>query len=391
MQENSSHFSPLYQEPADSIFGLQQKFISDTRKEKLDLTTGVFHNAQGQAWILEAVKKAELLLCKEETSKSYLPISGDSQFLKSLHSLLFTEDLPTNAIQTPGGTGALFIGGSLISKSNYKSILLPSPTWANHASIFQHLGFTISYYPYYKEHQFVFSSLMSFLYASQEKSVILLHASCHNPSGMDFSVEEWEEILTLCKKKDLLPFFDFAYHGLKEGLEKDILPLSLCVKKGLEILVAYSCSKNFGLYKERTGALFLLTHQKRDLIQSNIEKIARACYSNPPAHGALVVQTILSSPSLKALWHKEVSLLKENIDLPRVQLIQAIREQGLEKHLTPSLVQGKGMFALLRLTPEEVEKITCEKGIYLLHNGRINLSGLSKENIDKIVEALLCL
>ncbi|MBS0620365.1 MAG: aspartate/tyrosine/aromatic aminotransferase [Verrucomicrobia bacterium] len=386
-----SHFERVPLAPPDPIFGMTTAFLKDPRPGKVNLGVGLYKGEDLKTPVLDAVKAAETALFSEEKSKDYLPIEGDPLYLEQIGALLFGEVLWKQergriaAIQSIGGTGALHAGGAFLSEEAKAPIYISNPTWPNHRGVFTSCGLPIFDYPYYDAQGFAFDKFHAFLNELKEGSIVLLHGACHNPTGCDPTLEEWKSLSALFVKKRLIPFFDTAYLGLGEGIEKDRQPLVHFLESGLEMLVAISNAKNFSLYGERVGALFVVTASQKEQVTSRLKQIARVRYSNPPMHGAKIVAKILSVPALRHLWERELTTMRERIQAMRGALFSKLQEKGID---LPLLQNGKGMFSYCGLTPAEVEQITLDYGIYLSKEGRINVCGLSHANLDYVAHAM---
>jgi aspartate/tyrosine/aromatic aminotransferase len=392
-----SFFEGITAAPADAIFGINAAFEADARKTKVNLCVGVYRAADLQTKVMDSVKKAEELILKEEKNKDYLPILGGKSYLEHIGSLIFGEKLWKNiaartcSTQSVGGTGALRIGGEFLFQEVGKEIYISDPTWPNHRGIFTRLAMKVGTYPYYERHKRScdFEKMYAMVQTLPEKSILLLHACCHNPTGSDLSPTEWKELSSLMLKRKLLPFFDIAYQGLGKGWDEDAYAVRLFAEEGHEMLVAASFSKNFSLYAERVGALFVIS-QKELFAQnaaSQIKILVRTNYSNPPLHGAKIVATILSSPSLKKEWEAELTQIRERIVEIRKALTAALssRAQGFDFSY---LDRCHGLFSFCDLTKEQVDRLKSEYGIYTTSDGRINITGLNWDNLDYVADAI---
>ncbi len=384
-------FNQIEQAPPDPIFGLQAAFNADPRPHKVNLSVGVYKDEELKTPILESVKIAQQEILAWENSKEYLPIDGDPLFIDRAALFVFGEQLWKDlentiyAAQTIGGTGGLRITGEFLKQEIGPQLYLSQPTWPNHTGVFTKCGMRIEVYPYYDaENKCVdFDRLYAYLEQVPPKSVILLHACCHNPTGADLALEEWDKISDLFLERELLPVFDSAYQGFGKGLEKDAEAVRLFAAKGHEMIVAVSFSKNFALYSERIGALFVVAKSRaqKEHIASKIKPIIRTLYSNPPAHGARTVALILGSPELKAQWEKEVDGMRQRID--------TIRTEFAEKLDFQFLLDKVGLFSFSGLSKQQVEKMIADYAIYMTKDGRINVAGLNAKNIDYVVNAIL--
>lgn len=392
-------FEKIIAAPADPILGLADSFRSDPRENKINLGIGVYKDETGKTPVLTTVKKAEKYLLENETTKNYLPISGIPEFGNVTQALLFGEQHPIIAekrartAQAPGGTGALRIAADFIAQqTTAKRVWISNPTWPNHNNIFQTAGLEICNYDYYdaENHGLDFDGMLASLSNAQAGDVVLFHGCCHNPSGIDPTEEQWRQLATLSAEKGWLPVFDFAYQGFAHGLEEDAQGLRLFAEKNPELIVASSYSKNFGLYNERVGACTIVTkdNDTAEKAFSQAKAIIRANYSNPPAHGASVVTTILSNPELKEEWIEELTTMRERIQRMRQLLVTTLQEKGAKQDFS-FIIDQNGMFSFSGLNKEQVERLRAEYGIYIVGSGRINVAGLTLENMVPLCEAIV--
>lgn len=376
-------------DPVDPIFGLQAEFNRDLRPHKINLTMGVYQNEKLETPVLESVKAAEEFLIKEEKTKTYLPIAGDKSYVEQVGRLVFGdffwlhESKRICGVQAVGGTGALRVGGELICQEVGNKIVFSDPTWPNHRGVFTRCQMQMRPYPYFDKKGLCFDRTMERLKMLVPGTAVVLHACCHNPTGFDFSMEQWKELLELFQKNGILPFFDFAYQGWGKGLEEDAAAVRLFANSGIEMLVAASQSKNFGLYSERIGALFVVTksEERAGVVLSKLKTIIRGNYSNPPRHGAAIVSHILSTPKLKSLWEKELEAMRNRINTLRQNLCEKVVDSSL-------IAKGQGMFCLSGLSSEDVERIKKESAIYMTSYGRMNLAGLNEANLLSVAKVL---
>ncbi len=391
-------FKHISQAPPDPIFGLMSDFAADTRGSKILLSVGVYVDEQGKVPILQSVKKAEKNLIAREETKSYLPIEGEKNFLNKIGSLIFGDFVWLKqrecivAAQTPGGTGALRIGGEFLKKEVGDTIGVSDPTWVNHRGVFTACGLKLDIYPYYslQTQKLEFERFIKHMESLTTGTIVLLHACCHNPTGSDFTFDQWKIISDLFLAKGLIPFFDFAYQGFREGLEEDAAAIRLFAEAGHHMLVAYSLSKNFGLYAERTGGLFILTESAEvaSNVLSKVKSLIRTTYSNPPLHGSAIATEILSNPQLKQEWTQEVSLMRARIIKMRQLFCRALVAKSQKRDFR-FLLEKSGMFCFTGLDKQEVSQLRDKFGIYMTHDGRMNLSGLNEKNLDTVVDAIL--
>lgn len=394
-----SFFDQLETKPADPIFGLNSLFLSDLRKDKVNLIIGVCVEDDGslpRVW--SVVKEAEKKLIENEITKDYLGIDGDKIFNERTARLVLGDSLYEQSIdrvyaaQTPGGTVAIRIILEFNQRNLSGDLVVSDPTWANHVTIANYLNLNLLYYPYYdkKEHRVRFEDCVNFFEKLKPRTMVLLQAESHNPSGMNFSPDQWKLLAELFKRKDLIPFFDIAYQGYGVDLTADVASVQLFVREGLECFIAYSYSKNFGLYSERVGAVMIVANDSRykAVIASQIKAMIRANYSNPPRHGGAIVSMILDVKDLRDKWEKELSAMADHIRNKRKALSDAFIEKSGKKDYT-FIKEANGFFSLLDLTPEKTVRLRDEYGVYVTSAGRINIAGVNELNIEKIVDSVL--
>lgn len=384
--------------PVDSIFGLTEAFRQESNPRKVNLGVGVYKDDQGQTPVLQCVKAAEKLLLERQTSKSYLPIGGDPLYAECVQKLIFGEK--SEAIQSsravtihaPGGTGALRVGAELLKKFMPEAKLWMSmPTWANHTGVFDAVGFVLEQYPYYDgiAKGLDFAALEKCLENVAKGDVVLLHACCHNPSGVDLNREQWQRVSEIARQRGWLPFLDFAYQGFSKGIEEDRCAVEVMVEAGIDFVVASSFSKNFGLYNERVGALTVVapTKQEADVALSHLKKTVRVLYSNPPAHGGLIVATVLSDSELYQQWVKELEEMRGRIIGMRASLVDGLtsRYDGADFSF---IKEQCGMFSFSGLDDGLVAWLRREKAIYIVGGGRINVAGLTSSNVEYVCDSI---
>lgn len=386
-------FKSVIEAPPDSILGLNVSFFADTREQKVNLGAGVYKTSDLKPFILNTVKKAETLLLEKENSKDYLPIDGLPDYVALTKSLIFEDTSRHAAIygtQTVGGTAALCIGSRFLKELGFNTVYLSDPTWPNHERIFQQAGFKIEDYPYFSpELQGLdFSALLNQVAQMEEHSVIVLQVACHNPTGLDPTQSQWQTLFDAIAKRKLFPFFDFAYQGFGVGIMEDAAPLSLFLRQGGECAVAISHAKNFGIYAERAGALFVVCQDREEAkrVGSQLKVITRGLYSNPPCHGARIVATILGNAELKKHWMAELTAMRLRI----TEMRQALA-LGLQAHSSSFdfMLEQKGMFSYTGLSVKEVAHLTDTYGIYMPKDGRINVAGLNTQNLDYVINAIV--
>jgi len=392
-------FESLRAVPADPILNLSILYRQDTNPNKVDLGVGVYKDEAGHTAIMEAVSRAQELILVEEDTKAYVGMAGSKRYcdllaqttLGAYHTVLTNNRFAV--AQTPGGSGALRVLAEFINVAKPgATVWAGNPTWANHSPIMQSAGLEIKQYPYYdKDTKAVdFDGMLATLKAETKVGdVVLLHACCHNPSGADLSLEQWQATADLIKVKGLLPYVDIAYQGLGEGMDEDAAGLRLMANTVPEMVIASSCSKNFGLYRERTGTAIVIssTEAQAHITQSQMNGLIRANYSMPPSHGALVVETILADPKLKQMWRDELKTMRKRIKHLRGQLVDAIKAEGVEQDFS-FIERQHGMFSFLGINAAQVDQLVNEHSVYLVGSSRINLAGLNQRNIAYVAKAI---
>jgi aspartate/tyrosine/aromatic aminotransferase len=391
-------FESLSLAPPDPILGLTDAFKRDPNPHKINLGVGVFQDEAGRTPILECVKRAEATLLAQGAAKTYSPIEGAAEYGRHVRALLFgagharASDGTAVTAHTPGGTCALRVAADLAKQRlGLSRVLFSDPTWANHQAIFEAAGLITESYPYYdaRSRGLAFGPMLAALKAAGPSDLVLLHAGCHNPSGVDPTLDQWRELGELAQRRGFVTLFDFAYQGLGDGLEQDAQPVRLFADRGLELMIASSFSKNFGLYNERVGALTLLARERAagELALSQLKSAIRANYSNPPWHGGAVVSTVLSDPELAALWRGEVEAMRERIARMRALFVETLRRKGVERDFG-FIVRQKGMFSFAGISPEQVDRLRDNHAIYVVRSGRINVAGMSEASMDRLCSAL---
>ncbi|MGI2227880.1 amino acid aminotransferase [Shewanella frigidimarina] len=391
-------FSQVTLAPADPILGLTDAFKADTRSHKVNLGVGIYKDEAGQTPVLSSVKKAEAILLETEKTKNYLGIEGVQAYNQVVQELLFgadsqiISDKRAVTAQAPGGTGALRVASEfLVRNTKSTTIWVSNPTWANHQNIFETAGLTVKEYRYYKAetHDMDFDSMLVDLANANAGDVVLLHGCCHNPTGIDLSIEQWKLVAKVCLEKSLLPLFDFAYQGFGAGIDEDAQGLRAVAAVVPELLIANSFSKNFGLYNERIGAVTIVAENQDDAVKSfsQIKKTIRANYSNPPAHGGLIVSTILADVRLRQEWETELTLMRERIAEMRSLFVQSLKAEGVEQDFS-FISRQNGMFSFSGLNKSQVARLKDEFAIYIVGSGRISVAGLTKNNIPAVCKAI---
>jgi aspartate aminotransferase len=388
-------FEAIQTAPPDPILGLTEAFQQDPNPRKINLSVGVYQDESGKTPILQCVKQAERLLVEEETSKSYLGIAGCPTYAAESQRLVFGAEIETAClatVQSPGGTGALRTAAELLRRQfPHAQVWCSQPTWANHPNIFQSAGLDVQFYPYLDNEGLGLDldGMLQGLKEARPGDVVCLHACCHNPSGIDPSPEQWQDIATTLKKQGLLPLVDFAYQGFGTGLYEDAEGIRILTAAGLEMLVCSSYSKNFGLYAERIGALTVLAHTAAaaEATLSQLKATIRANYSNPPKHGAAVVARILTDATLRSLWEEEVTAMRDRIQRMRHRFVDTLRTKGVQRDFS-FLLEQCGMFSFSGLNPMQVDELRKKHAVYIVGSGRINVAGMTEANMDPLCTAI---
>jgi aspartate/tyrosine/aromatic aminotransferase len=389
-------FETLPVAPPDSILGLSDAFARDPRPNKINLTVGVYKDEQGRTPILATVKEAEAQLLKSETTKTYMPIEGHPDYLKAVVQLVYGDQFDIDRVavaQTPGGTGALRVGADTVARHFPGTrIWLSNPTWANHQSIFQAAGLETLVYPYLSSDKtsLDFSALVDAI-AKQGRSrdLVCLHACCHNPTGVDPTLEQWKQISELLAQKQMIPFVDFAYQGFGDGIEADAAPLHVLLERNPEAIVCNSFSKNFGLYSERVGSVSLVSQSaaSTEAALTQLRQSVRCNYSNPPRHGAATVATILNTPSLRTQWMAEVDAMRNRISAMRQTFIDGMKATNISRDFS-FLANQKGMFSYSGLNSMQADWLKNERGIYIVGTGRMNVAGMASSTMATLCSAI---
>lgn len=379
-------------QPPDPLLAVMGLFAADPRPGKIDLGVGVYRDEHGQTPVMRAVRAAEAQMLADQSSKAYVGAGGNLTFVRLMRDLVFGPGAPDERIaglQTPGGTAALRLACDLLVRAGARTVWVGRPTWANHDPIFAAAGLAARDYDYFRpaDQSVDFDRMATLLSAAQPGEVVLLQAACHNPTGADLSLDQWRTIAQIVAARGLIPLIDVAYQGLGDGLDADVAGARLVLEAASDALVAVSCSKSFGLYRERTGALFALTAsaETQAAAQSNLMAIARANYSMPPDHGAAIVQALLGDPALTADWRAELDHMRGRIQATRAHLAGFGRVGPVD--LAP-LASQRGMFSLLPLSAEAIRALREDHAIYMTGFGRVNLAGLKHEDVEPLLSAL---
>lgn len=389
-------FEELEALEADPILGVMLAYRADPRPEKIDLGVGIYKDSEGSTPIMAAVREAEQRLLASQTTKAYVSPSGDESFNAAMCDIVFGADRQADrvrAIQTPGGSGALRVVMSLIKNTRPDATLwLSEPTWPNHHILAGAAGLTVARYPYFDSDTKAvrFAEMLAALSHANAGDAVLLHGCCHNPSGADLDIAQWRDVAALLSERGLLAFVDIAYQGLGDGLEADAAGLRLLADELPEMVVAASCSKNFGLYRDRVGAAFVQAGDcdQTDRARQHLVRAVRGNYSMPPDHGAAVVNIILGDPDLRRMWLDELDAMRQRVQDLRRALADTLRRKSNSDRFD-FFADHRGLFSLTGLLPDQVNALREGYGIYLIGDGRMNVAGLTEDNVDRFADALI--
>ena len=389
-------FNSLQQQPADKILALMQVYKEDPRENKIDLGVGVYKDASGQTPIMQSIKQAEHMLWETQNTKSYVGLTGAPEFSQTMIDLVlgnkFDKNLTASAA-TPGGTGAVRQAFELGKMANPNlRVFVSDPTWPNHLSILKYLGIPVEPYRYFdaKTRAVDFSSMMTDLENAKEGDLILLHGCCHNPTGANLKAPEWDAVIELLLKSGATPMIDIAYQGFGDGLEEDASGVRKLVNSVPETIIAASCSKNFGIYRERTGLLIVVSHDKdaRDLNQSTLAFLNRQNFSFPPDHGARLVTMVLSDEELKRSWMEELEAVRTSMLSLRTQLATELEKLSGSNRFG-FLADHRGMFSRLGASPEQVNELRENHAVYMVGDSRLNIAGLNSKTVPVLAKAIV--
>ena len=394
-----SLFSAVEMAPRDPILGLNEAFNADTRTSKVNLGVGVYCNEEGRIPLLRAVVEAETIRVAQHASRGYLPIDGIAAYDQAVQKLLFGAESPLLAAgrvittQAVGGTGALKIGADFLKQLQPGAVVaISDPSWENHRALFETAGFPVQNYRYYDaaSHDVNRAGMLEDLNALPAGSIVVLHACCHNPTGVDLTAADWQNVLDLVKAKGLIPFLDMAYQGFGDGIDEDAAAVRLFAESGLSFFVSSSFSKSFSLYGERVGALSIITESREESarVLSQVKRVIRTNYSNPPTHGASIVAAVLNSPELRAQWEAELAEMRLRIRGMRLQMVELLANKA-PGHDFSFVARQRGMFSYSGLTVEQVARLRTEFGIYALDTGRICVASLNQRNIEAVTDAIV--
>lgn len=394
-----SLFSAVEMAPRDPILGLNEAFNADTRTSKVNLGVGVYCNEEGRIPLLRAVVEAETIRVAQHASRGYLPIDGIAAYDQAVQTLLFGAQSPLLAAgrvittQAVGGTGALKIGADFLKQLQPDAVVaISDPSWENHRALFETAGFAVQNYRYYDaaSHDVNRAGMLEDLNALPAGSIVVLHACCHNPTGVDLTPADWQNVLDVVKAKGLVPFLDMAYQGFGDGIDEDAAAVRLFAESGLSFFVSSSFSKSFSLYGERVGALSIITESKEESarVLSQVKRVIRTNYSNPPTHGASIVAAVLNSPELRAQWEAELAEMRLRIRGMRLQMVELLAKKA-PGHDFSFVARQRGMFSYSGLTVEQVARLRTDFGIYALDTGRICVASLNQRNIEAVTDAIV--
>ena len=391
-------FSSVELAPRDPILGLYETFNADTRSTKVNLGVGVYFTDEGKIPLLRAVQVAEKQILENPKSRGYLPIEGIATYNSAVQTLIFGSDSVLIRDQRAvtfeglGGTGALKVGADFIKRLKPNThVAISDPSWENHRGLFEGAGFTAVNYPYYdlQTRGVNFTAMKEFLNQLPADTVVVLHACCHNPTGADMTNDQWKEVVSICATKNLIPFLDMAYQGFADGIYEDGIAVRLFAESGLSFFISSSFSKSFSLYGERVGALTIVTQSADESkrVASQVKKVIRTNYSNPPTHGGAIVSLVLNSTELKAMWEEELAEMRDRIKQMRTQLIAELKAAGATKDFSFIAAQ-RGMFSYTGLTKDQVDSLIKDHGVYAVSTGRICVASLNTKNIGHVAKAI---
>jgi len=384
--------------PSDPILGITEAYVADQNAKKVNLGVGVYYDDAGKVPLLESVRRAESERLKAAPPRAYLPIDGLAAYDRAVQELVLgksfgaVQEKRVVTVQALGGTGGLKIGADFLRQLTPNSeVWISEPSWENHRQLFEAAGFTVRSYPYYdpKTHGLDFPGMRNALSALPAGAIVVLHACCHNPTGVDLSPENWSEVLAIVQQRGLIPFLDLAYQGFGDGLDADALAARLFAGAMTPVFLSSSFSKSFSLYGERVGAFSLVTGSQEEAarVLSQLKRIVRTNYSNPPGHGSQLVTAVLNSPELRALWQQELGGMRDRIKRMRLELVSKIKARAPRADFGFILAQ-RGMFSYSGLAKEQVQRLRKEYSIYAIETGRICVAALNSGNIDYVADAI---
>jgi aromatic-amino-acid transaminase len=393
-----SLFSAVELAPRDPILGLNEAFNADPRPTKVNLGVGVYTNEEGKIPLLRAVREAEKARVEAALPRGYLPIDGIAVYDAAVQKLLLGESSPLIAagrvvtVQALGGTGALKIGADFLKRVEPNAkVAISDPSWENHRALFEGAGFEVVAYPYYDAatHGVNFPAMLDALNSYPAGTIVVLHACCHNPTGVDLSEAQWKQVVEVVKARGLVPFLDIAYQGFGDGIQEDAFAVRLFAEAELNAFVSSSFSKSFSLYGERVGALSVIATGKDEAarVLSQLKRVIRTNYSNPPTHGGSIVASVLATPALRATWETELGEMRDRIRAMRTGLVERLKAAGVARDFGFVNAQ-RGMFSYSGLNAAQVDRLREEFGIYAVGTGRICVAALNMSNIDTVANAI---
>ena len=392
-------FETLKELPQDAILGIMTLFREDQDPGKIDLSVGVYQDEDGNTPILDTVRRAEQQLIAAQQTKSYVAIAGNADFNAQMETLMFGADHVAlrdgriSTVQSPGGSGGLCVAAHLILRAKPGArVWLSDPSWPNHSPLLKLAGLTLEQYPYYDraKHRIDFEAMLATFEELDGGEIVLLHGCCHNPSGADLSYEQWDTLAELFERRGIIPFIDFAYLGLGDGIDEDAYGVRVMAERLPEVVVVSSCSKNFGLYRERVGSVSVVSADANSakIALGNASNVARGIYSMPPDHGAAIVAEILSDEGLRALWYDEVGAMRNRLNALRQLLVDKLAERN-DTHDFSFIAQERGMFSFLGISREQIVRLREEFHVYMVESSRINIAGVNRRNADTIADAIV--
>jgi aromatic-amino-acid transaminase len=395
---NPSSFAKVELAPPDPILGITEKYKKDTRKTKANLGSGVYSDGKGDLPLLKSVQEAERRLLAQESPRGYLPMEGFAEYNRQVRELLFGKDSKELAdgrvvtFETLGGTGALKVGADFLKRLNPSAaVYISDPSWANHRAIFEYAGYEVRTHPYYDaaNNGVKFDEMLAAFEQMPAGSVVVLHVCCHNPTGIDLTPEQWKQVVQRCADNQLIPFLDMAYQGFAKGIEEDAVALKLFIESGQSILVASSFSKSFSLYGERIGALTIMTANadETERVTSQVKRVVRTNYSNPPTHGAAIVATILGDPELRKDFEVELAGMRDRIHEMRAGMVSRLKAHDTGRNFD-FIADQQGMFSYSGLSADQVARMATDFGIYAVSSGRICIAAINDTNIDAVCDAM---
>jgi aspartate aminotransferase len=391
-------FESLQPLPADAILGIMTLFRADQDPRKVDLSVGVYQDEAGRTPVLECVKRAEHDMLAEQQTKTYVAIAGNAGFNRGIEELLYGKDHPAlgdgrvATVQAPGGSGAVSVAGHLMARARPGArIYLSDPSWPNHLPLLKVAGLELEQYPYYDftRHRVDFDAMVAAIEKISAGDSVLLHGCCHNPSGADLTKEQWRVLADVCERRGIVPFIDIAYQGLAEGIEEDAYAVRLMTERLPEVVVVSSCSKNLGLYRERVGTVSVVarTQRDRDAVVSNLANVARSIYSMPPDHGAAIVDRVLHTPVLRAVWEEELAAMRTRLNGQRRLFVEQLAKRNVPMDFS-FIAAERGLFSFLGITKAQVVRLREQYHVYMLESSRINLAGINRSNAAYVADSI---